>query len=252
MNPSLERIETLAAGTGFQSQALEKVIRLGELAADIGRHPLLGRVLALKGGTALNLLLGAPARLSVDLDFNYVGEADRARMQRERPQVERALEVIGQGRVIGFNARAKRTPEGNCTCPIRAWPAPAIGSKWISTSCIARRSGTCRGGRCGSRRESSVRRSRSCRWRNWLPGNSVPRWTGPCLAICSTPCVCHGCLAESGVRHVCAVSTSRSLRPCRTRCTTTGVPVSIGLPRGTFASNWSRCCRLTSGRRRRH
>jgi predicted nucleotidyltransferase component of viral defense system len=71
MNPSLERIETLAAGTGFQSQALEKVIRLGELAADIGRHPLLGRVLALKGGTALNLLLGAPARLSVDLDFNY-------------------------------------------------------------------------------------------------------------------------------------------------------------------------------------
>lgn len=97
MNLSLNQIEALAAQTGFQSQTLEKVIRLGELAADIGRHPLLARVLALKGGTALNLMAGAPARLSVDLDLNYVGHADRVEMQRERPQVEHALEIIGRG-----------------------------------------------------------------------------------------------------------------------------------------------------------
>ncbi|HUP23190.1 MAG TPA: nucleotidyl transferase AbiEii/AbiGii toxin family protein [Thermoanaerobaculia bacterium] len=30
--------------------------------------------LALKGGTALNLLGGVPPRLSVDLDFNVIGE----------------------------------------------------------------------------------------------------------------------------------------------------------------------------------
>ena len=57
------------------------MIRLGELTADIGRHPFLSRVLALKGGTALNLMFDSPARLSVDLDFNYIGQEDRARMQ---------------------------------------------------------------------------------------------------------------------------------------------------------------------------
>jgi len=97
MKPSPEQLDALAAQTGFQSQTLEKVVRLGELAADIARHPLLSRVLALKGGTALNLMAGAPERLSVDLDFNYVGQPDRTEMQRERPQVERALEVIAHG-----------------------------------------------------------------------------------------------------------------------------------------------------------
>ena len=52
MNLSAEHIEALAVETGFRTETLEKVIRLGELAADIGRHPLLSRVLALKGGTA--------------------------------------------------------------------------------------------------------------------------------------------------------------------------------------------------------
>jgi hypothetical protein len=40
---------------GFQTAALEKVVRLGELAVDVARHPLLGLALALKGGTALDL-----------------------------------------------------------------------------------------------------------------------------------------------------------------------------------------------------
>jgi len=106
MTPSPEQLQTLAAQTGFQAQALEQVIRLGELAADIGRHPLLSRVLALKGGSALNLMRGAPARLSVDLDFNYVGHQERADMQRERPQVEHALEVIGRGQ--GYRVQRSR------------------------------------------------------------------------------------------------------------------------------------------------
>ena len=61
MNLSAEYIEGLATETGFRTDILEKVIRLGEFAADIGRHPLLSRVLALKGGTALNLMFGPPA-----------------------------------------------------------------------------------------------------------------------------------------------------------------------------------------------
>lgn len=106
MNLSAEHLSRLAAETGFRPETLEKVVRLGELSADIGRHPLLSRVLALKGGTALNLLFGAPPRLSVDLDFNYVGSEDRARMQQERPQVQHALRVIGEGQ--GYQVQQSR------------------------------------------------------------------------------------------------------------------------------------------------
>ncbi len=91
-----EWIRTLAGSTGFRPAALEKVLRLGSLAADVTRHPYLSKVLALKGGAALNLCFGAPRRLSVDLDFNYVAALDRSRMLEERPQVEQALEELGR------------------------------------------------------------------------------------------------------------------------------------------------------------
>jgi predicted nucleotidyltransferase component of viral defense system len=106
MNLSAEHIEGLAASTGFRPETMEKVIRLGELAADIGRHPLLSRVLVLKGGTALNLMFGSPARLSVDLDFNYIGHEDRAHMQAERVEVERATVIIGKGQ--GYRVQQSR------------------------------------------------------------------------------------------------------------------------------------------------
>jgi hypothetical protein len=77
---------------------LEKVARLGELAADIARHPFLGAVLALKGGTALNLCFRPPARLSVDLDFNYIGQPEREKMLAERPRVETAVEQLARRR----------------------------------------------------------------------------------------------------------------------------------------------------------
>ncbi|MBN1458860.1 MAG: nucleotidyl transferase AbiEii/AbiGii toxin family protein [Armatimonadetes bacterium] len=89
-----ETIVRVATESTFPSGPLEKVIRLGEVVELVSRHPLLSRVLALKGGTALNLFDGPPPRLSVDLDFNYVGALDRAEMLSERPDVERAVEAI--------------------------------------------------------------------------------------------------------------------------------------------------------------
>lgn len=98
MSVSLQFLQRCAAETGYRPEVLEKVIRLGELAGDVGRHPFLGTVLALKGGTALNLCFGIPNRLSVDLDFNYIGDANREKMQADRPQVEEALEQLAQRR----------------------------------------------------------------------------------------------------------------------------------------------------------
>jgi predicted nucleotidyltransferase component of viral defense system len=91
MNPSLEFLERCSAETGYQVSSLEKVVRLGEMAGDIARHPFLGEALALKGGSALNLCYGPPSRLSVDLDYNYIANLDRDAMLADRPRVEDAL-----------------------------------------------------------------------------------------------------------------------------------------------------------------
>jgi predicted nucleotidyltransferase component of viral defense system len=68
----------------FEPQVADKVVRLLMVLDRIGSHPLLRPRLCLHGGTALNLfVLGSP-RLSVDIDLNYVGSADREVMLAER------------------------------------------------------------------------------------------------------------------------------------------------------------------------
>ena len=91
MNLSREFLQACSIQTGYQVAPLEKVVRLGEMAGDITRHPFLGKALALKGGTVLNLCFGSPKRLSVDLDYNYVGHVEREKMLEDRPKVEEAL-----------------------------------------------------------------------------------------------------------------------------------------------------------------
>jgi len=94
---SREYLERLAAGTGFQVDTLEKVLRLGRMLTLAGRHPFLQTRLALKGGTAINLFYRQAPRVSVDLDFNCIGSADREVMLRERPDIERAVEQLATG-----------------------------------------------------------------------------------------------------------------------------------------------------------
>lgn len=96
MNVSLEYLERCSAQTGYPVPPLEKVVRLGEMAGDVARHPFLGSALALKGGTALNLCFGPPQRLSVDLDYNYIGHTDREKMLEDRPRVEQAVNELAR------------------------------------------------------------------------------------------------------------------------------------------------------------
>lgn len=83
-----------AAAAGFQPESLDKVIRLMELLEGIRSHPFLGTRVALKGGTALNLFVFDVPRLSVDVDLNYVGGADRDGMLSDRPKVEQAIQAV--------------------------------------------------------------------------------------------------------------------------------------------------------------
>jgi len=106
MNVSKEYLERCSAQTGYLISPLEKVVRLGETAGDVVRHPFLGNVLALKGGTALNLCFGPPKRLSVDLDFNYMGHRDREKMLTDRPRVEQAVTELARRK--GYRVQQSR------------------------------------------------------------------------------------------------------------------------------------------------
>jgi predicted nucleotidyltransferase component of viral defense system len=82
------------AATGFSGEALDKVFRLIGLLNALNSHPFLKARIVLKGGTALNLFHFDVPRLSVDIDLNYIGAADRDTMLAERPKLEQAVQAV--------------------------------------------------------------------------------------------------------------------------------------------------------------
>jgi len=114
--PSLQTLQRLAAGTGYQPGTLEKVLRLLDLLQEIAGDDLLASRFALKGGTALNVFHLGLDRLSVDIDLNYIGELDREKMLAERPALEAAL-----GRILAAEGyRVRRQPDDHA------------GGKWLA------------------------------------------------------------------------------------------------------------------------
>ncbi len=97
MNLTPQDLSREVASTGFGGEQLEKVFRLIAVLDALNSHPFLKTRIALKGGTALNLFYFDVPRLSVDIDLNYIGAADREAM----------LAVRGK---VGGAARAERQP----------------------------------------------------------------------------------------------------------------------------------------------
>lgn len=91
---SRQLLEHDSADTGFRAEILEKVLQLLHLLNAVNGHPFLKQRLALKGGTALNLFHFNVPRLSVDVDLNYIGVADREAALGERASVEAALHAV--------------------------------------------------------------------------------------------------------------------------------------------------------------
>ncbi len=90
-------IRELAENTRFPAENLEKVLRLRELLIEFHRHTILKGKLVLKGGTALNLFYLNLARLSVDIDLNYIGHIEREATLKDRPEIVKAVEQIATG-----------------------------------------------------------------------------------------------------------------------------------------------------------
>lgn len=114
MNISKEQLLHEATESGYRPDILEKVARLLGLLEGFVAHPFLRSRFALKGGTALNLFVFNIPRLSVDIDINYVGPAQRDQMLIERPKIEQAVAAVCQRE--GF--------------VLRKVPAEHAGGKW--------------------------------------------------------------------------------------------------------------------------
>lgn len=105
-----QELKKVSLENGYRPEILEKVYRLLDLLETFMAVPFLQERLALKGGTAINLFCThALPRLSLDLDFNYIGSTDREIMLREKPELERVMLELAQ--LQGYELH--RNPQGH-------------------------------------------------------------------------------------------------------------------------------------------
>lgn len=109
-----QQLQRAASDTGFPIDSLEKVSMLVRLLNLMAAHPFLGPRVALKGGTALNLFVFELPRLSVDVDVNYIGAADRETMMADRTKLDAALAQVA----------------GRLGLTVKRAPGEHAGGKW--------------------------------------------------------------------------------------------------------------------------
>lgn len=102
--PDRRYFERIAQETGFRAAPLETVFRIGDLLARASEE--LADEVSLRGGTALNLLYLDLPRLSVDIDFDFVGTANAEEAQRRRPEVISQLETLAHE--VGYEVVQER------------------------------------------------------------------------------------------------------------------------------------------------
>jgi predicted nucleotidyltransferase component of viral defense system len=96
-----------AEESGFIRDTLEKVYRLVDILEYINQNSLLKNTLALKGGTAINLLLFNLPRLSIDIDLDYCKEASRDEMLQEREVINNDILSYMQTQGYSLSPKAK-------------------------------------------------------------------------------------------------------------------------------------------------
>jgi predicted nucleotidyltransferase component of viral defense system len=72
---------------GFMRDTLEKAYRLVEMLEYINQDYFLDSCLALKGGTAINMLIFNLPRLSIDIDLDFIKGTNKEEMLKERKEI---------------------------------------------------------------------------------------------------------------------------------------------------------------------
>lgn len=104
-----ELLGDLARQYGFARDTLEKVLRLIELLKILNEDPLLKHVLALKGGTAINLTIFNLPRLSVDIDLDYTVNCSREGMMSQRSSIKEILDRYISAAGYTLHSQSKQT-----------------------------------------------------------------------------------------------------------------------------------------------
>lgn len=84
-------IEEISNKTGFINSTLEKVERLLNILKWINNHEKISKLLALKGGTAINIAIFNFPRLSVDIDLDLAENIAKDKMIREKECIHSLL-----------------------------------------------------------------------------------------------------------------------------------------------------------------
>lgn len=84
-------IEIISKETGFIPSTLEKVERLIRILEWMNDDEKLNRLLALKGGTAINIAIFDFPRLSVDIDLDLIENLEKEDMINERKNIHKLL-----------------------------------------------------------------------------------------------------------------------------------------------------------------
>src|SRR5262245_8463859 len=101
---SNQELKSEAKNKGYRPEILEKVYRLLDLLEQFMAVPYLAERLALKGGTAINLFCTEHLpRLSIDLDFKYIGNMDRDALRQDREKLEAVVLDICRRRQYGLH-----------------------------------------------------------------------------------------------------------------------------------------------------
>ena len=98
MNYSSKYIDELNRDNNFIKSNLEKVVRLLDILNYISTEldPYQEKLL-LKGGTAINLMYTNLARLSVDIDLDYIGSLDKEKTKQDRKVIMDTLDDYMRG-----------------------------------------------------------------------------------------------------------------------------------------------------------
>lgn len=107
MNYDNNFLKKVAKDNGFNAGMLEKVLRLVDVLTFFNETPILRDNLALKGGTALNLIVFDLPRLSVDIDLDFCQNVGKAEMLASRELINDVIMryMTSQGYILGNNSK---------------------------------------------------------------------------------------------------------------------------------------------------
>jgi predicted nucleotidyltransferase component of viral defense system len=92
---------------GFVRDTFEKMHRLADILCDVADDQALSDVLALKGGTAINLTIFNLPRLSVDIDFDYIGGVSGEGLEAAKAKL--LARIDGYMKTCGYEPNAGGT-----------------------------------------------------------------------------------------------------------------------------------------------